>query len=223
MNASELFATANGAICRGDGRCFYCGNAAQEIALDLRSSFNDWWNVACPSSDRICVGCDLSLNEKLNMPGRDKPQKTRNWSWLVTSSDAKPLGDIAAIRAACLAPPSKAWALAIAVSGQKHVLFRTPANVGEEPFAIQLEAQTVLYRLADLRSRLALAKRIAAASGKPALTAPLDTGLAMRVLETCTEQQLKDWFDHAAEPINQLCAHICPTKEECQREFSSAA
>lgn len=221
LNASNLLAIANGKTCEGDRRCFYCGNPASDIVLDLRSSFNDWWNVACPTSDRICVGCSISLEEKIEVPGRDKPQKTRNWSWLVTAKQAAPLGDIASIRAACIAPPSEAWAMAIAVSGQKHVLFRTPANVGDEPFAVQLETQTVLYGLDDLRERLALAKRIAAASGKPALTVKLDTNLAMRVLETCTEQQLNDWFDHAAEPINQLAAHLCPSKEECQREFSS--
>lgn len=223
MNATALLATAYGNPCTGLGRCFYCGNPAEPIPLDLRSSFNDWWNVAYPSSDKICNGCHLALDEKLSMDGREKSQKTRNWSWFVTAKEARPLGDIAAIRDACLRPPSEPWALAIAVSGQKHVLFRTPGNAGGEPFAVQLETQTVLYRVADLQSRLGLAKRIAAASGKPALTSRLDTGLAMRVLETCTEQQLLDWFDHAAEPINQLAAHICNTKVECQNEFSSRA
>ncbi len=216
--ATELLALSHGQPCAGPLQCFYCGAPCDRAhRLKLSEAFNDWWSVAFPNSETICNGCVIALDEKLDMPGRDKPQKTRNWSWLITASVARPLGDIASIRNACLAPPSEPWALAIAVSGQKHVLFRTAANDGE-PFTVQLETQAVTYTIAALTARLELAKRIAAASGKPALTNGLNTGLAMRLLDSLPMTDIDDWFSRAAEPINQLAAHICNSKLEIQNE-----
>jgi CRISPR type IV-associated protein Csf1 len=220
--ASELLAASHGTPCSGDLACFYCGSPASDIPLVLSSSFCDWWQVAHPSSAVICRGCEIALDEKVPMVGRDKPQKTRNWSWLITSTRAVPLGDIAAIRLACLAPPEPPWALAIAVSGQKHVIFRTPANLGCDPCSVQLESQTVVYRLGDLHARLALAKRICGASGKPALTGRLDAGLALRLFDAVSESDIHDWFSRAVEPINQLAAHICPPKSECNERSEAA-
>lgn len=222
--ATELLAMAHGVPCFGDRPCFYCGASADDTyPLDLRSSFNDWWNVAAPSSTVICRGCALALDEKVPMPGRDKPQKRRSWSWLLTADRAVPLGDIPSIRTACLAPPQVPWSLSIAVSGQKHILFRTPANSGPEPYRVQFEAQGVTYTVSALSERLQLAKRIAAATGKPALTDKLGVGLYMRLAESCPEPEIQDWFHRAAEPINQLAAHLCPPKMECQIEYPATA
>ena len=222
-NATDLLGLACGRPNCGAQRCFYCGSPAGEIPLVLSSSFTDWWNVAFPSSDVICNGCDLALDEKLAMPDRDKPQTRRNWSWLLTAAQATPLSDIASIRSACLSPPAFPWALAIAVSGQKHVIFRTPANLGGTSFAVGFETIVVNYTVHGLSARIELAKKIAAASGKPALTAPLDTSLAMRLLATCTELEINDWFSRAAEPINQLAAFLCPPKDQCQNEYTASA
>lgn len=223
--AAELIAAAHGVPCVGLRVCYYCGAAADDShPLILSAAFTDWWSVAHPSSEVICHGCAIAFDESRDMPGRDKPQKVRNWSWLVTAHAMTPLMDIASVRAACLAPPADPWALTIAVSGQKHLLFRAPANSGDGAVvAVQLETQTVRYTIDALHARLTLAKRIAAATGKMALTEPLNSGLVLRLLDALRMDDIADWFSRAAEPINLLAAHICPPKEECQREFPCAA
>lgn len=217
MNASMLLASVHGRSIEGDRPCFYCGNPAN-VPLVLSNSFNEWYACANPSSDMICAGCAVSLDEKAHIEGRDKPQKTRNWSWLICETAAEPVGQIARLRQVCLDPPSPPWALTVAVSGQKHLIWRAPVNLSNDVCVVQMELERVVYRPAGLRQRLALAMRICAASGKPCLTEEPDAGLLMRLLDSgLAEEEINDWFERAAEPINQLAAHICPPKEECIR------
>jgi CRISPR type IV-associated protein Csf1 len=217
VNASALLAKAHGKAIAGKSPCFYCGNPA-DVPLVLSNSFNEWYACANPASETICAGCSISLNEKAVIEGRDKPQKTRNWSWLISDSAAEPIGQIARLRDVCLSPPPPPWALAIAVSGQKHLIWRTTVNLDNSIVVVQMELERVVYRPQELRDRLALAMRICAASGKPCLTEDADTGLCMRLMDAgLTEEEINDWFDRAAEPINQLAAHICPPKDECIR------
>lgn len=217
MNASRLLAGVHGLPIDGDKPCFYCGNPAN-APLVLSNSFNEWYACAHPSSDMICAGCLVSLNEKATIEGRDKPQKTRNWSWLIRATCAEPIGQIARLREICLDPPRPPWALAVAVSGQKHLIWRSPVNTSNEVCVVQMELERVVYRPVELRERLSLAMRICAASGKPCLTEDADTGLCMRLMDAgLSEEEITDWFDRAAEPINQLAAHICPPKDECIR------
>jgi hypothetical protein len=215
--ATHLFASAHGKTCAGDQPCFYCGLPAN-VPLQLSSSFNEWSSVAFPQSTMICAGCDLALEEKRDMPGRDKPQKVRNYSWLVTPTTATPLQSVADIRAACLAKYDTPWALAIAESGQKHLLWRATVNSPEEHWrVVQFELMRISYTCAQLESRLLLAQKIASAIGKPALTEALTPSLGMRLMESDlvdSDAEIYDWFRRATEPINRLVAYICPTKGE---------
>ena len=217
MNASRLLAMASGKTIQGDERCFYCGNPA-DVPLVLSGAFNERYAVAYCDSDRICQGCYISLDEKATIPGRDKRQKTRNWSWLITATIAEPITGPSQLREVCLAPPEPPWALTVAVSGQKHLIWRAPANVDNTTCVVQMEMQRVVYRPDQLRERLGLAMRIAAASGKLSLVEDIGVGLMMRLMDAgLTEEEISDWFDRAAEPINQLAAFICPPKDECIR------
>jgi CRISPR type IV-associated protein Csf1 len=217
MNASRLLAMVHGKAIQGPEACFYCGNPA-EVQLVLSGAFNERYAVAYRDSGMICQGCQISLDEKATISGRDKPQKTRNWSWLITATVAEPITEPSRLREVCLAPPDPPWALTVAVSGQKHLIWRAPANVDNAMCVVQMEMQRVVYRPQHLRERLNLAMRIAAASGKPCLTEDVDVGLTMRLMDAgLTEEEISDWFDRAAEPINQLAAFICPPKDECIR------
>ncbi len=217
MNASALLAKAHGKAIAGKSPCFYCGNPA-DLPLVLSSSFNERYACAYPDSDSICQGCQIALDEKAVMAGRDKPQKMRSWSWLITADNAEPIAGVARLRAVCLDPPTPPWVLTVAVSGQKHLIWRAPVNLDNAVCVVQMEMQRVIYRPTILRDRLDLAMRICSASGKPCLTEDMDVGLAMRLMDAgLSEDELNDWFDRAAEPINQLAAHICPPKDECIR------
>ncbi len=216
MNATELIAIASGTPCRGEQKCFYCGNPSGEHAVEIGSSFNDWSSVAYPNSESICSGCKIAFDEKRQIAGRDKLQKVRNWSWMVTDGGMTILGSPKDIRQSCLVPPSGRFAIAVAVSGQKHILWRAPVNQPGDIVVVQMEMTRVVYRPDELDRTLQRAKKIVAASGKPALTQPIDTGLYVRLAEAgLSDLDIMQWFDLAASPLSQLAAFICPPKEEC--------
>lgn len=220
MYATWLLARAHGTPCAGDDSCFYCGAPAGEShPLELRSSFADWWHVANPKSQVICNGCDIALREKVPMEGRDKLQKTRSYSWLVTTTDATPYtkADKAVLLRHCLAPPDPPWALAIADSGQKHLLYRTRANCDRSPWVVQFETAEVVYTVPQLVSRVGLATVVTNALSKRALDQPLDANYAVRLAafyedspELC--RQAMEWFALRDEPLSRLAAFLCPPR-----------
>lgn len=228
MTGPELFALAHGRRCEGPLRCFYCGAACDgSHPRRLGEGFHDWPTVAFPRSTAICEGCVLALNEARIMPGREKPQKTRTFSWLVTAAAATAYtkADVAVMRSLCLSPPPAPWALTIAESGQKHTLFRMPVN-GDDgaPCRVQLELTTVLYRPDELRGRITLCTRIAAAIGKPVLGGPLDLSASMRYsdyhgVRDETDAEVELWNLVSGEPLSRLAAFLSPAKEEAQHEF----
>lgn len=230
MTGSELFALALGKVCRGPHACFWCGAPCDESHAHRSSdTFWDWDQVAHPASRYDCAGCAEALDERRVMRGRDKPQKTRNYTWLATSADATPYtkADITAIRAACLCPPPAPWMLAIAASGQKHVIYRTPVNESSAPpHAVQLEQATVLYTPTALREALALCDKIAAGIGKPVLSGALDLSMAMRYAEHHGHGSLGDvdrWNATWNRPVSRLAAFLSLKKEEAQREYPQHA
>lgn len=115
---------------QGSQRCFYCGDLADKT-LKVSDTFADGWQVAFPSSKWMCQGCAISLNESMPIAGKEKLQKFRNYSWHITRSHATPLtkANKTEIATLLLNPPNEPWAFAIAESGQKHLAYRTPANV----------------------------------------------------------------------------------------------
>ena len=122
MTFPELLATGLGVRLNcGDWKCFWCGASCDEShRVGVSDTFWDWDAVAYPRAKYQCAGCSECLNEQRVMTGRDKPQKTRNFSWLATNSIATPYtkADINFLRELCINPPSAPWGLALAESGQ---------------------------------------------------------------------------------------------------------
>lgn len=222
LTAPFLMALGSGVPRRpGAETCFYCGAACDETfarAAYVRSTFNDWRLVARPDSRFVCAGCTLCVDELRRMPGRDKPQRTRNYSWLLSSAAALPFDKsrLAELRQCCLHPPTPPFALCLAVSGQKHLLFRAPVNHDENPIAVQFEEQRVLYDPLALAERLKLCAQLIAAAGKPALAAAPDHQFAFRLAEHFGEAcwpLLETWQAVQGEPLSQLAVFLSPNKE----------
>ena len=198
----------------GPHKCFYCGAPASN-PLVLSSTFVDWWTVAQPESRQICDGCLISIDEKISIKGKDKPQKTRGYSWLVelekrtsyTKANKKE------IYAHLLNPPKPPWAFAIAESGQKHLLYRTPINQeSEPPFIVQLELEQIVYTPVDLLWRVTLAMKVVAAVGHKGAADP-GVGLALAGNPELAEK----WFEVYREPLTRLAMFVCPSQEECKK------
>lgn len=231
MRATTLFARALGKpLNPGDETCFWCGCACdQSCPAKLTGTFWDWDVVANPHGKYQCVGCAEALDSKREMAGRDKLQRTWTYSWLITEDKATPWtkADIAAMRETVLNPPKSPWALAIAESGQKHILFRTPINTNDvAPFVVQLELIQVSYHPRDLSERIDLCGKIAAACGKPSLAGRLDLSQAMRVFEHHGDEGLflsQWWETHFNEPQTRLAAFLSLSMEDAKREYPPVA
>lgn len=228
-----MYATRLLADDTGPHACFYCGlpcSGALSTKQYVASTFNDWAAVGCPSSQHVCRGCVIALDEKLPVPGKDKPQKTRNYSWLTTASGRQHYSkaDIAALRALCLDPPLPPWALTIATSGQRHLLYKTPVNVSTGPeVTVLLENERVTYRPDALKQRLAMLLPIVAAVGKVAPAAgPLELSHVMAIEqlvgESATELAVA-WDSVRDEPLSRLALFLSPNREDSLNEYRATA
>jgi hypothetical protein len=85
-------------------------------------------------SGLICAACAWTLSEPspelTTLTGKDKPQRLRNYSHFVVDGRWTPLskGNKAAQAALLASPGGLPEVAAVAVSGQRHLLFRTPSN-----------------------------------------------------------------------------------------------
>lgn len=225
-SACQLLAIAElgeGQLARGERHCFYCGadcNDSRSTAEYVKHSFTDWPSVQAPASEYVCVGCELATQEKAEINGRSG-QKRRNYSWLITAGRAVALtkANLPELRTPCFAPPEPPWALAIAASGQKQLLYRTPVNYDRELITVQLETERVTFRPAELAERYAQAEALVPGLGKTKL---LDgywpTGLVLRLasLYPDADQRLDRWRQVCGEPLSRLAAFLVPGKEAAE-------
>lgn len=206
----------------GDHRCFWCGAACDaQYPQKISDTFWDYDAVSYPRSLYQCAGCIECLDEARPIRGYDKPQKTRNHSWFAsTTPEAFALNKstLVRMRDICLNPPRDLdWGLALADSGQKHILFRTPVNLaGASVFAVQLELQTILYHANELATAVIRCAEFGAIIGKPPLSGPLDVMAAVRLIEAGADpQSVEQWNAEWNSPLWRLAAFLCPGRDDC--------
>lgn len=206
-NACDLLARNS-----GDAQCFYCGCDA-DVKLKVSDTFADGWSVAAPRSTMMCRGCEKCLNEGMTIPGKDKPQKFRNYSWFITREKSTPLtkANKVEIQRLLLSPPSEPWAFAIAESGQKHLVYRTPANVGAEPFLVRLEDELIAYFPPQLMDRIDLCRLVVGKIGHkgandPSVSSAIAMGYELYGL----------WEAVYREPLTRMALFVTPGKTECE-------
>lgn len=139
------------------GYCWLCGSPMSEGVprqVAIKSTFTDHEKASSPNSTHLCISCAFSLCEAFPVTGYEKPQRLRTHSHFVTVREWEVLSkkQKARMRDILLNPPEEHWAFVIAVSGQKHLLFRTPVNSSREQYSVQFEevhvrvARTLLAR-----------------------------------------------------------------------------
>lgn len=221
MRAPQLLAKSLGYE-SDDGayNCFYCGAPCDGTRdAEIKPTFTEFSVVAEPASTVRCLGCELAMREKVTIPGKDKPQKMRNYSWLITSESVEPYNksDVAELRRLCLDPPAPPFALAIAVSGQKHILYHTLVCEDAAAPLVSLEGEPISYSPTELAERLDLVTQLVAAAGKPALADGPGTSLAIAVMDRYAddgEAMFKQWQRIWSEPLSALARFLAPPKQE---------
>jgi len=218
MRAPELMAIAAGITAHGAQRCYYCGSRCNGLRpAAVKPTFTGWSNVVCPGSDFRCAGCDLAMDEKRVMAGKDKPQKTRNYSWVITESECTHYtkSDIAILRVHCLYPPRPPYAICIATSGQKQILYQTPVCIDSEQAVIGMEGEVITYITDELASLVETVDALAAVIGKPTLTGDIETGHVIRVHEAMGDEGielLQAWERIRSQPLSRLAAFLAKPK-----------
>lgn len=145
--------------------CYLCGKPASKT-LKLKDSFTAHSLARVPTSDKLCDRCDWSINLRCFYfnPNKQKWGKlfSRNWSWLFqgeqliapriegTHTEGKDTLEIVAelptraqLREWLLDPPEPPFTIAIAESGQKHILFLSQEAQNRDFYPVQFELDTL--------------------------------------------------------------------------------
>jgi len=131
------------------GVCRFCGLEGRGMPFYkwVKPTFTDWDKLQ-PGSV-ACDECLFWFNERseelAQRVGKEKPQRMRNYSHFIKDGEWTPLskGDKARMAKMLLSTPFPELA-AIAVSGQKHIVFRAPRNApGQASGWVQVEEHSV--------------------------------------------------------------------------------
>jgi hypothetical protein len=146
--------------------CYLCAANNATLPLKLKDSFTAHSLAKCPQSDKLCDRCEYSINLRANYfnpnKGKFSVLYSRNWSWLWIGQkliyptfngekDGLPvvenLPTREMIRGWLLDPPKPPFTIAIAESGQKHVLFLAQEGLTKDVFPVQFELDRIyIYR-----------------------------------------------------------------------------
>lgn len=220
MTTPQLFAKAHGKpVASGGIRCALCyGSCAtgSPVADVLSDSFTDFARVR---GDTLCDGCMMTLRAE------NREDQPRLYSWVLTDLSAKRYtkANLTELSTACLNPPEPPYAIVLAMSGQKHLLFKSSPCFDPVMAAIDLEGERVEYLPADLSNRITLCKRIAVACGKPTLSEYNPASMSIQLSNYWQEwQSLADqWKSVRGEPLSRLATFLTPGKDALKDEYPS--
>jgi hypothetical protein len=233
VTASELFAGRKHN--HGDHNCYYCGASCDEqykTADYVKDTFTNRDIVKYPQSKYVCIGCVESLgNGEDEMPYIDGTTKVREnargmcprmYSWILFP-DHKLAGTKAHMkewREILLNPPDPPFAIILAESGQKQLIFRAPIAMDKACFSILLEDEAIEVIPELLKERIEMCTPICAALGKPALEGDISFSSYTRYQEYYGEiESFEKWLAIRSEPLSRLAAWLSKSKEDAQNEY----
>lgn len=153
--------------------CYLCGATPAPNKLALKNTFTAHCFAKFPDSDHLCDRCQFSIDTRANYWNEAKGKYSllyaRNWSWLYQGSNlispvfdgehegfpvVKNLATRIEMRDWLLNPPEPPFTMAIAESGQKHILFLAQEAQSKDLFPVQFEMDSVIVRRAEFSSLL---------------------------------------------------------------------
>lgn len=142
--------------------CYLCGKEDATQPLKLKDTFTAHNLAKAPTSDKLCTRCEWSIGLRANYYQEAKKKYStlysRNWSWLYQGDRllfptfngeyeglpiVENLPSREMIRGWLIDPPDPPFTIAIAESGQKHILFLAPESCSKELMVIQFELDTM--------------------------------------------------------------------------------
>lgn len=232
LTAPELFAAARGKTpLHGSHICFYCGASCAEnnpTMQFVKDSFTGYSDVRSPGSQFICDGCVLCLKESVVITthnGKQREnQKTRGYSWLITpdKATAATKADREFLAVNCMNPPEPPFAICISDSGQKHLLYRAIVCHSRNIVAVTLEGEAVVYDPVDLLFRCSFLKFLISVIGKPALQEGLSVRQRMTLIETISENAVRQWLAVSGESLTRLALWLSPGKDGSLADLAAA-
>lgn len=190
-----------------EGVCAVCGDLglSAPIGKMIGQNFTDQYWLARADSNRICRACSWCLTGK-------PPRTVRMWSivaadgvpqppsagkaWLQDTHEAglclTSRGDTTPVIDTLTAPPDRVdWVVAVAISGQKHVLPFAQVNHGRGRWSMRMETCTITAEPADFQSVLTHAAHLRDAKY------PTDAVLRLQPGVMKSRAALDLWTEHA--------------------------
>ena len=212
----------------GDEKCYVCGTTCGNSYLVKNFIKNDFTNrdiVKMPVSEYICNGCITVCKNKLEfhiVDGSIVESYPRNFSWVITKDKniAYSKSHIQSLREKIVNPPEPPFAIVVAVSGQKQLLFRSVVSNSTDNYPILFEDENVTVSISELNDILALATKICAALGKINLRASYDYSMSIKYFEVY--KYMKDfilWYENNTKQLFRLASFLCEPMELCRLKF----
>lgn len=212
----------------GKERCFYCGISCDEshtVKDNVKPTFTNFDEVVCPASKFVCGPCLASTTGLATTTDIDGETRTgragapRMYSWILSEKGNSAFNKkhLEFARQTVLDPPDPPFAIVLAESGQKQLIFRTLVNHDRDNFIVQLEDKRIHVERQKLSSMLELATMVSAAIGKKALQSPVDTGCYFSCVEFWGDEEfLEQWINVHSTPTGQLAAWLCKGRDDAR-------
>ncbi|WP_078124029.1 hypothetical protein [Leptospira alexanderi] len=211
--------------------CYYCGASCNDAYTKkdyVKDTFSNRDIIFHPGSDFVCHGCIASFSESTDIElidGEERSsQRIRQYSWILTTKNkiCVTKKHLKEIRNMVLNPPDPPFAIILAESGQKHLIFRSKVAYSKNYFPVSLEDEIIFVNPTELKNRLDLIKKLIVVTGKPALADKYsDTSFYINIFKEYGEQAnilLTDFFKIRDESLTRLALWIAPNKEDCKNE-----
>lgn len=224
ITAPQLFAGITEP--QGNEFCFYCGGVCGEdysVKKYVKDTFTNRDIVRRPSSQFICSGCVACFEDRdivLITGEQRKDQRTRQYSWIFTKSQkiAATKAHLKEITEIILNPPDPPFGIVLVTSGQKQLLFRSVIAWSSDDFPVMLEDEIITVSRQQLQDKIALAKIVIAAIGKPSLS-EMESNHAIRYFDYYGNiYSFGLWKNEMNSPISRLALYLSPSQKDCQNE-----
>ena len=221
MTASKLYFNDS-----GNEYCYFCNLECSDKILVksfLKKTFTNYNVVLNPDSLYMCRGCYCSMTDKnierlCMIDGEIKyNQSARNYSWILTSGykwafSKKHIKDL---RACVLNPLDIPFSVVIAVSGKKHLIFRSPISYSRDNYYLQFEEEQIYININQLRNRIQLCEKIITFCGKKGITKYSNYIISKYCLNNIEDKILDEFFSIRKEKLTELAVFLSKKKEDC--------